>query len=72
MEITPEDFLQATGVDSNSCGFGSGYTAYDERGMCEQHIDTICKETTETPTDAGIDKYDYFENICVALRKKSE
>jgi len=51
MELTPEDFLQATGVDSNSCGFGSGFTVYDERGMCEQNIDALCEETTETPTN---------------------
>ena len=56
MELTPEDFLQVTGVDSDSCGFGSSFTAYDAHSMCEQNIDALCEETTETPTN-GILKY---------------
>lgn len=46
MELTPEEFLEATGVSSASCGAGSGNSFLDERNMCEQFMDSACQETT--------------------------
>merc|ERR1719483_170487 len=42
MSLTDEEFLEATGVRSQSCGAGSGYSFYDEREMCEAYIDSLC------------------------------
>merc|ERR1719330_2158630 len=49
MTVTDEQFLQVTGVSSSSCGAGSGYSFYQERGMCETYIDSLCA-STESPT----------------------
>ena len=46
MELTPEAFLEATGVSSASCGAGSGYSFLDERNYCVEAIDSICQKTT--------------------------
>merc|ERR1719483_747267 len=47
MELTPEGFLEATGVDADSCGSGSGYSFMQERDSCNENIDTICQDSTE-------------------------
>eukprot|EP00493_Phyllostaurus_siculus_P024701 UN25042 len=46
MELTPEAFLEATGISSASCGAGSGYSFLDERNYCLGAIDSICQQTT--------------------------
>ena len=45
MSLSDEEFFEATGVRSQSCGGGSGYSFYDERQMCEAYIDSLCGVT---------------------------
>ena len=48
MELTPDAFYEATGVDADSCGSGSGDSFMQELDRCNENIDWMCQEPTGT------------------------